>query len=621
MTRRPIIIANCAGALTDEGFHMYRQATEGPVDAITGDWLAELNIATNAKAYKAGAHQGWEKNCEEALLMCLEVIQEKRIKVVFDGGAQNPKGLAELVNAEAVKKGLDLKISYVYGDDLYANAETYLQPEYELKHLDSNNDKIKISAETSAFFANPNREIVSCNAYLGGRSIVAGLNAGADVIICGRVADASPIIALAAWWHGWKDTDYDRLAGALLAGHLIECSGYTTGANFCDFDRYPMDKLIDIGYPIAEIASDGTFIITKHESLNGFVNVDTCRSQLLYELQGEMYLNSDVTADVSKVIMKQKAKNRVEVSGIRGFPPPPTTKLALFYVGGYQAEFMVCGTGTNMDAKFELQERQVRRAMEDFGIQDKFDVVEFQRLAHADENPDLQNHGTSFLRIFVQAREYASVIAFGRACRRYGMQHFHGASFSFINPFEPREFVVYYPGLIEQLRLDEGCIILGSDNSAAVDVKGGHVPRAEALGVRKSYETAKPVDLSMFGATVRATLDTFVLGRSGDKGANVNLGLYVHQDDEYEWLKSFATGKNLQYLIGEDWKDTYFIERVEMPNILAVHFVVYGILGRGVSSSTRLDSLGKAFADYIRSKVVAVPEVFVKRYEGVKYDN
>lgn len=152
--------------------------------------------------------------------------------------------------------------------------------------------------------------MVSAHAYLGARGIVNGLQRGADIIICGRVSDASPVIAAAWFWHGWSETSYDQLAGSLIAGHLIECSAYVTGGNFSGFDEYSLDELIMPGFPIAEIADDGTCVITKHPGTQGMVNVDTVRCQFLYELQGTLYLNSDVSAHISDVVTEQVGKDR-----------------------------------------------------------------------------------------------------------------------------------------------------------------------------------------------------------------------------------------------------------------------------------------------------------------------
>jgi hypothetical protein len=252
--------------------------------------------------------------------------------------------------------------------------------ENALPHLDSTNKNTAPTDETFLFTKGGLHEIVSANAYLGAHAIYEAFAQGADIIICGRVSDASPVMACAWYWWSWKHTDYDKLAGALVSGHLIECSAYVTGGNFSGFDAYNVDCFVDPGYPIAEIAEDGSCVVTKHPGTGGMVTVDTCRSQLVYELQGNAYLNSDVTAYLDAVTVEQVGvdrywtssasiireialltlANRVHVSGVKGAPPPPDTKLAIFYKGGHEVQLLFNATGYGTSKKRELFEKQVR---------------------------------------------------------------------------------------------------------------------------------------------------------------------------------------------------------------------------------------------------------------------
>jgi hypothetical protein len=241
--------------------------------------------------------------------MTLDEIANQNIKLVINGGALNPKGLAIKTMDLIQQKNLSLKVAYVSGDDVLPRCEELLN-KYHMEHLDSDNPHVKLAENSTNFLGVPHKNLLSANVYLGARAIVKGLDEGADIIICGRVADASPVIGLVQWWHGWSEHDYDYLAGALIAGHLIECSAYVTGSNFCGFDRFPLDDFIDIGFGIAEVESDGSCIITKHDMLKGLVNEDTVRCQFLYELQGATYLNSDVSANVQSVQIMQVGHNR-----------------------------------------------------------------------------------------------------------------------------------------------------------------------------------------------------------------------------------------------------------------------------------------------------------------------
>lgn len=297
-----------------------------------------------------------------------------------------------------------------------------------LGHLDqATSPGVQLGDDSTSFMDNSEgMPIVCANAYLGYRAIKKGLDEGADIIICGRVADASPVIGAAAWWHGWSETDYDQLAGSLIGGHLIECSTYVTGANFAGAFRYPVKDLLNLGLPIVEITSDGECIVTKHEALNGIVTADTVKCQLLYELQGNIYLNSDVKADITHIKVVDESKNRVHVSGVRGYPPPATTKLAVFYHGGYQCEMLLNATGYATDHKWDYQEAQVRSKLKEWGVMDKIDVLDFQRVGTPKENPDSQLSSTTYMRIFVQAKDAAIAGKVGAAWLFNGMAHFAG---------------------------------------------------------------------------------------------------------------------------------------------------------------------------------------------------
>jgi hypothetical protein len=337
--------------------------------------------------------------------------------------------LAIDTHGQAKEKGLDTRVAWVDGDYVMSQIEAILQ-EVEtgaLKHLDGENESVQYQDETDCFLRH--REampVLSANAYLGYRAIRRGLDEGADVIICGRVADASPVIAAAAWWHNWDESNFDALAGSLIAGHLIECSTYGSGANYAGFYRHKIEELLDLGLPIAEIQYNGDAVITKAEALNGIVTADTVRGQFVYELQGDIYLNSDVKADISDVQITDLGNNRVHVSGTRGHPPPPTTKLAIFYRGGYQAEMTINACGYATDYKWDLQEAQIKSRLAGWGALDKFSVLDFQRVGVPRENPRTQLSSTTYLRVFAQALEKETIFQLGKAYIYDAMAHFPG---------------------------------------------------------------------------------------------------------------------------------------------------------------------------------------------------
>ena len=594
---------------------MRRQATSGALDFITGDYLSEVNLAENAEKMAAGQHEGWEATAWDGLAMTIDIIKEKKIKIIVNGGSLNPKGLAQKTQRLSNEKGLGLKVAYVYGDNLSAEVKAALESDKQLpRHLDSEIDHISPMENATALLDAKGKPLVCANAYLGSRAIVKGLEIGADVIICGRVADASPVIAAAWYWHKWSDTDYDQLAGALIAGHIIECSAYATGSNYAAFNEYPnfLEMFVDLPYGIAEIAHDGSSVITKHDNTNGLINEDVIKCQFLYELQGGIYLNSDVSADVRNVKIDQIAKHRVRISNIKGFPPPPTTKLVIFYHGGYEAQLLVNATGYGTTEKYRLHEKQLRYALDQRGLANEFQLLDFQVLGTPESNPRSQFASTTYCRIFAQADSETPIHSFLQIFGEIAMQHYSGFHLSLdFRTALPRPYIALYPALYSQDDLKEGLALLGEHGEDVQRVYTGHPPRYQPLAPRENYETANPVH--DFGPTSEARLGDVCLARSGDKGANINFGIFVRCAEHYPWLQSFMTRSKLKELMGEqDWKDGYFVERMEFANLWAVHFVIYGLLGRGVGGSRLLDALGKGFADYIRDKVVDVPERFLK---------
>ncbi|KAI2814150.1 hypothetical protein CBS115989_8774 [Aspergillus niger] len=596
--KRSIRIGNCSGAGGDGPDQLYRLATEGPIDAIFGDYLAEVNIAWRALEMQEDPELGYERGFLTHLnhKNAAEIIAEKNIKLVNDAGALNPYGLYKATKELLKSKGLShVQVAWVEGDNVTAEV---------LKAQETGNTSRfpHLDIQGQDLIAITNR-ILSANAYIGCRGIVAALNAGAQIVICGRCCDASPVMGLASWWHGWTDTDFDQLAGSLIAGHLTECGPYTTGGNFCGFKSIP--NLVNVGYPICEISEDGSCVITMHEGSNGAVTVDTVKAQLVYEIQGPLYLNPDAVAHLEDIQVIEDAPNRIFVTGVKGSAPPPTTKLAVCSFGGYQAEIATFIVGLDVKEKAELQRKQILDNLD----RSKFSQVTIDTYGSVPEDPLSQKDATVYLRHFVQAPTKEAIQVFTEIFLFYGMQGYGGFHPHMdFRTLAPKPYVRYFPYRYEQSELK---LRVHSDNKNPIAVSPVQI--TAPFGGQKSYEAANPAPLASFGPTKKAPLGSIVLARSGDKGGNANVGLWVRHDDEWPWLQSFLSTGSFKELLGNDYRPDYRVERFELPHLHAVHFVTYGILEEGVSSSSIIDGFAKSFGEFLRARKVDIPEQFLGR--------
>jgi hypothetical protein len=434
---------------------------------------------------------GYEPNFLEQLAWnngeAARLIAERKIKVVHDGGALNPRGLAVKVQEYLYFLGITcLKIAWVSGDDVTSRIR---QSNLSYNHLDIE----------GLSMAGNNENILAANAYTGQQGIIAALEAGADIVICGRCCDASPVMALASWWHDWKPTDYDKIAGSLMAGHVIECGAYTTGGNYCGFQE--IARPYRMGYPIAEIFADGSSVITKPDHSNGAVTVDTVKAQFLYEIQGPFYLNPDVIARIDNGSIEQIAPNRIRVSGITGQPPPPTTKLAMSLLGGYQAEISAYAVGLDVDAKLANYKANLLRELDE----SEFSTISIKQYGTPPRDPKSQAECTVQFRLFVQAPKKEAIEKFRKALFFNGQQGYCGLHLSMDwRTLAPKPFIRYFPGLISQESLDLSVHFVGSKQM--IEVSRANNAYGAPFKGQESYDPKGAADLSSFGPTVARPL-------------------------------------------------------------------------------------------------------------------
>ncbi|MGN7157884.1 exopolyphosphatase [Dietzia maris] len=588
MTARAIRIGNASGFYGDRAAAFREMVEGGPVDVITGDYLAELTMLILWKARKKDPSAGYAKTFLTQLRENLTECVNRGIKVVVNAGGLNPSGLANAVRELATELELDVSVAHIEGDDLMPRFDDLLAEGHDFRHLDK-----------EIPFTDAGVTPVSANAYLGAWGIVEALGAGADIVICPRVTDASLVVGASAWWHGWDRTDFDELAGAVLAGHIIECGPQATGGNYSQLAevtdrRYP-------GFPIVEMASDGSFVVTKHDDTGGLVSVGTVTAQVLYEIDDPRYLNPDVVSHFDTASITQEGPSRVRVTGVRGTPPPPTLKVAMNYVGGYRNTMTLVLTGLDIEEKARWAEDQL---FEILGGKDRFDEVDVQLLRYDRPDPTGPADSTAHLRVTVKDRDRAKVDrAFSNAVMELflaGYAGFHTTT----PPSSASEYGVYWPAIVPK-ELVEHAVVHGDGRRQLIP----HPPEvANPPREPLTQETVKDDDEafpSSGGQMVTLPLGRIASARSGDKGGNANVGLWVQSDAEWSWLRDSITVERFRQLLPE--AAHLPIRRYELPSIRSLNFVVVGLLGDGVASTTRLDAQAKGLGEFIRARMVDVP--------------
>lgn len=583
--RAPIRIANSSGFFGDRLSGAREMVEGGPIDVLTGDWLAELTMLIlsriRAKQPGRGFAGTFVTQVEHVLGTCLE----RGIKIVSNAGGLDPAGCAEAVQQVADRLGLRPTIAYVDGDDVAPRLADLIVSGALTRFDDGNLPDGPALGDPAQY--------LTANAYLGCWGIVDALARGADVVITGRVTDAAVVMGPAAWHHGWQRHDWHPLAGALTAGHLIECSAQVAGGNYSFFTEVP--DMARIGFPWAEVAADGSAVIGKHDGTGGAITVGTVTSQLLYEIAGHEYLNPDVTARFDTVRLDQVAPDRVRVSGVLGQPPPPTVKVAMNRFGGFRNHVAVALTGLDVEAKAAVVQQTMWEACP--YAPDEFAVVDTRLIRHDHPDPGTNEVATAELRITVKDPDERKVgRAFTNAFVETALASIPGLYALSGAPAAATPFGVYVPAALPADLVPQ-----------YVHVGGGtvQVPTvAPATSTDRSDHEYVPPGRD-WGPTVRMPLGSVAGARSGDKGGNANLGVFTRSADAYDWLAGFLTTARLRALLPE--AGGLVIERYTFLNVWAVNFVIHGLLDEGVAASTRVDAQAKSLGEWLRARLVDLP--------------
>ena len=561
----PVRIGNCSGFYGDRLAAMREMLEGGDLDYLTGDYLAELTMLILGRDRLKDPNLGYAKTFLRQAEDCLGLALDKGVRIVTNAGGLNPAGLAAALRELARRLGVDATVAHVEGDDLVGRV-----------------DELGFAADPPPLTA---------NAYLGAWGIVRCLDAGADIVVTGRVTDASVIVGPAAAHFGWARDDFDALAGAVVAGHVIECGTQATGGNYAFFTE--IDDLDRPGFPIAEIAVDGSSTITKHPGTGGAVTVGTVTAQLLYEVTGGRYAGPDVTARLDTARLTQDGPDRVRIAGVRGEAPPPTLKVCLNTLAGFRNEAVFVLTGLDIEAKAALTRRQVEANLPARPAELDWTLA---RTDHPDA--DTEETASALLRCTARDRD-PNVVgrAFSSVAVEYALASYPGFSLT-APPGNGQPYGVYTAGYVDAAEVPHLAV---HPDGTRTDI----APATQTQPLAPAAEPELPEPLPT-GRTRRVPLGQIAGGRSGDKGGSANIGLWVRTDAQWRWLAHTLTVERLRELLPETAE--LGVTRALLPNLRAVNFVIDDILGRGVAYNARFDPQAKGLAEWLRGRHLDIPE-------------
>jgi hypothetical protein len=598
---QPVRIANCSGFYGDRASAAREMVEGGPIDVLTGDYLAELTMLILWKARQKDPAAGYARTFLGQFEQIIGTCLDRGITIVVNAGGLNPAGLAGRLGEIAAGLRLAPKIAHVEGDDLLGRLGELTGAGYPLAHADTGEPLAKAGITP-----------VTANAYLGGWGIAAALQAGADVVVCPRVTDASLVVGPAAAWHGWGPADLDELAGAVVAGHVIECGPQATGGNYPFLNELP--DLRYPGFPIAEVAADGSSVITKHPGTGGLVSAGTVTAQLLYEIAEPAYANPDVVAHFDTMRLAADGPDRVRISGTRGSAPPENLKVALNYLGGYRNTMTMVLTGLDIEEKAARAQTMLFDLL---GGKERFGEVDVRLIRFDRPDAPTNEQATAQLRITVCDADPAKVgRSFSGAMIELALAGYAGFHTT-TPPTAETAYGVYWPTFVPAAIVEHAVVLPDGTRRVIPPLAPAVPPPASArASTARPADVAGPADPSRLsrpvrpggperGPTRRAPLGLVCGARSGDKGGNANVGLWTRDPAAYGWLRDYLDVERFRALLPE--AAGLEVRRYELPNLSALNFVVVGLLGLGVAASTRPDPQAKGLGEYLRSRHADIP--------------
>ena len=587
MNKDCIKIANCSGFYGDKLSAAKDLVDGGPIDVLTGDYLAELTMAILfGQKMQRGEDKGYVGTFLKQINQIAKSCKEKNIKIVSNAGGLNPKSMAIEIEKILKEQSIDMKVAYIDGDDLMPTISNLKKSGEEFKNIDKGK-KLDESGYSP----------LTANAYLGAWGIKEALDKGADIVVCPRVTDAAVVIGPAAWKFNWKRDNYDALAGALAAGHIIECGCQATGGNYAFFKE--VESFDNVGYPIAEIYDDGSFYVTKHPDTGGLVSTGTVTAQLLYEINSPAYVNPDVIAHFDTLKIEEVEKDKVYVSGCRGSSPPDKHKVCINLAGGFRNGMEIILTGLDIEDKAKVFTDALLNSV---GGRKQFDDVSIQLHRTDKENPNSNEEAMASLLVSVKSKDQNLVgRLFSAKIIELALANIPGF-FAQGGVKSSGPVIIYWPALVDSKHIKEKVHIDGEE----IEV----IPTSQ-LELEEIYYQKEPIKIKKIKKEDEKEIyfGEIYGTRSGDKGGCANLGVWAKNANSFAFLHDFLTVKKLKELLPD--LNQYKIERFELANINSLNFYIHDILQDGVSSNDKKDGQAKSLGEYLRAKKVKVPQSII----------
>ncbi|RXQ95665.1 DUF1446 domain-containing protein [Ancylomarina salipaludis] len=594
--KNKIRIANAGGFWGDDLGVLRRQLEGGEVDYISSDFLAEVTMSILRKQQLKNEDLGYVGDFVDQIVDVAELMKEKKVRMLTNAGGINPLACARKILSELNRKGVDLKIAVVIGDNIIDRIDEFYPEKASFTDMETGDD-----------FAHIKENIQSANVYLGVPPLLKALESGADLILAGRVTDTSITMAPMIYELGWELDDWDRLAAGLVAGHIIECGAQASGGNFTDWQK--VSRWDNMGYPIVEMNSDGSFEVYKHPDTGGLISRDTIREQLVYEMgDPKHYISPDVVADFSQLELKELAPNRVLVKNAKGHPSTHFLKVSMAYEDGYKAVSSIVISGG----------RVLNKARE-------FEKIFWQRL-----NTDYKKTNTEYIGYNACHQNLVEDIDPNEILLRFSVydddldkiKRFSTSIAPLILSGPPgvavtggrarnQQVITYWPTLIPKTLIQATVHILDTqgeiketyDIDSVLGNEADFIPQDTTVDPSQGDHYS---DMEMVNVPLRQVC----MARSGDKGDTFNIGVLARSEEIYHYLKLKLTPEIIKRMFAGICKGR--VKRYELDNLLALNFLLEESLDGGGTKSLMIDAQGKTMASAFLNQSFPIPRTYLK---------